>query len=278
MKAERTRGDEAIVIYADVLLIVNFFLTLLQLALTAKLIKHTLRTWRLVLASAAGALYALIIFADTLPEAVLALTRVLSAAVIVLLAFRFYRVRSFLAAWGIFVGTGFVFLGAAVGAVLLFHPDGIILHNSAVYFDISARALLGCALAAYLLSCGAVRLYNRHVAKNEIYTLTAYKGGESVTFLAFADTGNRLREPFSGAPVIVCGSEAVREFAAGFEKRLIPASTVSGTAMLEAFKPDLLVIRTAAGEEKLDNVYIACTDEMENERYGAVFNPEILSV
>ena len=273
-----TAGGDSIVIYVDVLFIINFFITFLLLEVTARLTKRGAKTARLVLASAAGGAYSLIILADKLPAAVSFLSKLTAAVVMLLIAFKFYRLKSFFITLVVFLFANFLFLGIIIGLYFIFRSELIAVNNSVVYFDIGARGLLGCAFIAYLLSCLIVRLYNRRVSSNEIYTITAVKNGKSITLFAFADTGNRLREPFSNAPVIVAEGNRVSEFSADFEKRLIPASTVSGRAFLEAFKPDELTIKTAKGEEKIDNVYIALWEDMKNEAYSAVFNPEILSL
>jgi len=233
---------------------------------------------RLVAASAAGGAYSFILLARHLPAAVSVLSKVLAAIAILLIAFRFYRVKHFLRSLLVFLFSNFVFLGVTVGSILLLHAERIRVNNGVAYFDIGARGLIGCALVAYGLSVIVIRLYNRHVAKSQLFWVTAEKDGNSVSFFAFADTGNRLREPFSGVPVIVADSETVLPLAPDGEKRIIPASTVGGRGYYEAFRPDRLRIRTDKGEEIVDNVYIALSDHLKAEDYSAVLNPEILSV
>ena len=54
-------------VYVDVLLVVNFFMTLLLLLLTAALTKQPGRTGRLCIAAMLGAAYSLILLAPKLP-------------------------------------------------------------------------------------------------------------------------------------------------------------------------------------------------------------------
>ena len=253
-------------------------MTFLLLAVTAKLTKRRAKTMRLVLASALGGGYSFLLLAPHLPAAVSVLSKVAAAAVILLTAFRFYRLKSFVRALFLFLFTNFVFLGITVGCILLLHADRIKVNNGVPYFAIGARGLLLCAVTAYALSLLVIRLYNRHTAKNELYWMTAEKDGKSVSFFAFADTGNRLREPFSDAPVIVVDGDKIKTLAAAGDRRLIPAATIGGTGCYEAFRPDRLVIKTAQGEEIVDNVYLALSDHLKTDAYAAVFNPEILSV
>ena len=56
-----------IVIYLDVLFIINFFITFLLLEITARLCKKEPRLFRLVLSAAFGGMYSMIILVDNLP-------------------------------------------------------------------------------------------------------------------------------------------------------------------------------------------------------------------
>ena len=260
------------------LFIINFFITFFLLQVTCRLTKREAKTDRLVLASAAGGLYSFILLAGRLPAAVSAASKLAAAVVILLLALRFYRVKSFLATLLIFLFVNFVFLGVTVGVYLLFRSEQIKVKNGVVYFDIGARGLLGCAFLAYLLSAVIVRIYNRRTAKNALFWVTVKKDSRSASFFAFADTGNRLREPFSGAPVMVADSEKAAPVAADCQTRMIPAATIGGTGCYQAFKPDCIIIKTDKGEETVDNVYVALSENMKADGYSAVFNPEILNV
>ncbi len=231
----------------------------------------------MIAASAVGGGYSMIILVD-LPPALSAVLKIAVGLLIVGLAFRFYRLKSFFIAAGIFVFSSFVFLGVTVGIYMLFKTEAIAVKNSTVYFDIGARGLLLCAFFAYAVSSLIVRLYNRSLAKGEMYMLKIENGGKSVSALALADTGNKLREPFSGKSVIVVKSDLVKDIFDRKSLRLIPAATVNSVSYLEAFKPDRVVVKNSNGEEVIDGAYVALSDEIKNGSCSAVINPEILSL
>ena len=201
-----------------------------------------------------------------------------AAAVIVLIAFKFYRLKSFLFTYLIFLFSSFVFLGIIIGLYLLFKSKLIAVNNSTVYFDIKARELLVCALFAYAVSSLVVRLYNRRVAKGELFMLEVFYGGKSISAFALSDTGNKLREPFSSGSVIILKSEVAGDLFKDAPFRLVPASTVNSSSYLKAYKPDKTVLKNSNGEEVLENVYIALSDNIKSENYSAIINPEVLSV
>ena len=259
------------------LFVINFFITFFLLEATAKITKRTPVIWRFILASTVGGAYSLIILA-TLPQFVSVLLKAVVAAVIILIAFSFLSVKSFAFTYALFFAANFVFLGVIYGIAVLLKTPYIQLSNGTVYVNISARGLVISAFFAYVISCAVLRVYNRRLAASEVYTLTVENGGESVKLYAFTDTGNRLREPFSDYPVIIADVDKVAPLATPEKTRIIPASTINRKSFLTSFKPDRVTIKTERGTEVVENVYIAMSDEVGNETFSAVINPEILSV
>lgn len=259
------------VIYADVLFVINFFITFLLLQLTERLVKRSERLWRMVLASFFGGIYSLIILVDGLEPAVSWLGRLAVALVIVLIAFRWHGAKALIKETAIFFLSNFILLGLIVGLWLLLKPAGVVINNSVVYFNVSAKALLLSALFAYVISVIALRIYNSKLAQNRLYDITVFDEGGKVRFFAFADSGNNLREPFSDYPVIVADQ-------ALFENpqctRVIPFSTISGEGFLHAFKPERVSVSASGSRYELTNVYIALSDNVRRGEYRGIINPQ----
>ena len=272
------QGGIFIVIYADVLFIVNFFITFLLLELTAKASKKCPKTVRLVISSFFGGAYSLIILIRSIPVIILALSKILIVLLMILISFGFSRVKSFASMIMIFLFCNFVFLGIISGIQLIFKSDRIRINNGEVYFDINARQLLLTALFAYILSIIIIRLYNNRLSAGEIYSIEIFNNSKSVSAFALSDTGNKLREPFSDSPVIIVKKSLANGLFDEENARLIPASTVNGSSFLEGYKPDYVLIKMPKGSEKIENVYIALSDEIDSKSFSAVLNPEILSV
>lgn len=261
------------VIYVDVLFVVNFFITYLLLLLTKLIAKENPKTIRLLIGAFIGGAYSLVILLDELNFLLTALGKILVSIVIVLSVFGFKRITVMLKNLVIFYISNMLLLGVILAVWLIFKPDGIAIHNDVVYFDIPARILLLSALAAYLIALLIVRIYNRTLGKNEIYSLTIYKGEEQIHMYAFADTGNKLKEPFSDYPVIVVDSSKISFDA----QRIIPFHSVGGEGALKAFKPDKVVISSGKKSFETDRVYIAAST-VDSKEFSAILNPEIINV
>lgn len=267
-----------IVIYVDVLFIINFFITFLILQVTSRFAKKEINVLRFVLASAFGGVYSFIIFIDSISPFFVELSKILAGMIIVAIAFKFYRVKNYFKVLLIFLFCNFVFLGIIIGIYFISKSQIIAINNSVIYFNISARGLLIAAFAAYIISCAIVKMYNRKLAKYEIYTLVISNNDKEVSLFAFADTGNKLREPFSDSPVIIADSKKVKPLIENSKTRLIPASTINRNSLLLAFKPEKIILKTAKGKEVIEDVYIALSDEIKSDSFSAILNPEILSV
>lgn len=268
----------SIVIYVDLLFVINFFVTFFLLLITSKISKKDYSVLRFILASALGGLYSLIILVDDMNELLLLGTKIAACLLIVFAAFKFTRLKNYCFTVLLFLAANFIVLGVVVGAYFLFGSERIAVHNSVIYFDIGARGIIISAFCAYVISCAAVRLYNRRLSSEELFTLVIENNGSSVTMFALSDTGNKLREPFSDSPVIVVDESLCRPLVDEKRVRAIPASTVNGGGILMAFKPDKIILKSSKGREVIENAYVALSDDIKDDKYSAVLNPEILSV
>lgn len=261
------------VIYVDVLFVINFFITFLLLLFTAKMAKREAKLVRILAGSAVGGAYSLVILLDELHFLVTFLGKAVAAFLIIFIAFGFKRFYIYIKAVAIFFFSNMLFFGVIISLWFAFRPEGVVVNNSTVYFDISAKILLFSALAAYLISTAVIKIYNKTISKKEIYSLTIIKNNQSVHLFAFLDSGNKLKEPFSGYPVIIA-DESKFDFEA---ERIIPFDTVGGEGMLRAFKPDKIILSAGAKSFETDRAYVALS-KVNSKDFSAILNPEILNI
>ncbi|MGN0521087.1 MAG: sigma-E processing peptidase SpoIIGA [Eubacterium sp.] len=261
------------IIYVDVLFVINFFITFLLLLFTGKMIKREVKIYRLLIGAALGGLYSLVILFDELNFLVSFFGKIAAALVIVFAAFGFKRLYLYIKAAAIFFFSNMLFLGIMLALWFAFKPQGITVKNNVVYFDISAKLLLISAALAYIISVAVVKIYNHTVAKKEIYSLTVFKNNRQIHMFAFLDSGNKLREPFSDYPVIIADKSKL-DFD---EERIIPYNTVGGEGVLKAFKPDKIILSSGKKKYETERVYIALST-VDSKDFSAILNPEILNI
>ena len=160
-----------IVIYVDVLLCINFFITFLILELTAKLAKKQTSLFRLIIGSC--------------------ISKLVSVLIIIAAAFHFYRLTQYIKTVLIYYFSSVIFLGITMLLCFTLKLKFIAVNNSVVYFNLSAPMLILSGILAYAVSGVVIKIYNRTLSKKDIYTLIIEQDGKSYSFCAFLDTGNR---------------------------------------------------------------------------------------
>lgn len=267
-----------IVIYVDVLLCINFFITFLILELTAKIAKKQTSLFRLIIGSCIGALYSLIIFVDKIPIILTELSKLVSVLIIIAASFHFYRLTQYIKTVLIYYFSSVIFLGITMLLCFTLKLKFIAVNNSVVYFNLSAPMLILSGILAYAVSGVVIKIYNRTLSKKDIYTLIIEQDGKSYSFCAFLDTGNRLREPFSNMPIIIVDSSKIDFIPKPEKSRFVPVTTVNGRSVLTAFKPDKIILKSSNSDEIIENAYIALSSDLCNKNFSAILNYDILSI
>lgn len=200
------------VIYIDVLVAINIFVTWLLLACSVFFSAVQVGRWRLLLASLAGGAGSLLIFLPPAPWWLLAAEKLLLSALIVFVGFGFGKWRRFLRCFAAFFGVSFAFAGVMLALWLTLKPGGMLYQNGAVYFDVSLLAFVIFACACYAIVRGLAALLRRRHPGANLCRATIQVPGRSVTLPALYDSGNKLADGFTGAPVAVAEYAALQSF------------------------------------------------------------------
>lgn len=239
------------VVYVDVLVALNIFVTYFLLLCTRGLLRKTVKRRRLALGAVLGGLYALIIFVPELSDILSVLLNIAACCLIVLAAIPVHTFREFLKAFGAFLVVNFAFAGLMLALWLSLHPKGMVYNNGAVYFNIDMKVLVLSTLACYGILSLAGFLLKRRTPDNKIYEIELCHNGKTVSAKALLDTGNALSDGFSDTPVLVAVPSVLKallgtdldslflikkdfETESSERIRLIPFSTVGDNGVLKA--------------------------------------------
>ncbi len=258
------------VIYADVLVVVNIYITYLLLKSTALLLKENPDKIRLFIASLLGGIYSLTVLLPEKFSVILAALRILAAGLFIIITFGFNSLKMFLRQSICFLLCSFIFAGLMFALWYFICPAGMYFNGSVVYFDIDILTLVVLTVVCY----GFLKLFDlifrTRAPVNTIYRLNAVVKGEEFELKSFLDTGNRLSDPFTGSPVIIANSSCFKNLFQGkeqsayfaeFKMHYIFCSTLGGKSMLPSFCPDDVHIKGAECDLHTDKIMIALTDE-----------------
>ncbi len=240
-------------VYADVLVIVNLYIDFFLLWCVRKFLGLKLRGWRLVPGALTGGFLSLTALLPGLAPWLSLALGLLTALAVSAAAFAPLPPAAFFKAVLCFWAFSLLLAGFFLFLLRFFAPRNIAVLGNVVYFDLSPLLLFLFTCGAYLVISLFQRLLPSHAQDLRCRWLTVENRGQRVRLYAKADTGNSLREPFSGLPVLVCQAESLKEAAppgllefsdgtgASFPVpgiRLIPFESVGGAGVLPAFRPE----------------------------------------
>jgi stage II sporulation protein GA (sporulation sigma-E factor processing peptidase) len=265
-------------VYIDVLMTVNFLINYFLLLACAKLISLSFKRSRVAVASALGAVYSLCVLLPEYPAALSLTVKLLMSVTIVLCAFGFGGIKRTIRNTLAFYIINFAFAGAMIAVWYFFAPQGLIIRNSIIYFNISPVLLIVLAAGCYAILTLIGRITGRRAPKELFCHITVQYRGISCGCNARVDTGNSLREPFSNYPVVVIEQNTIRRLIpteGDLNFRLVPFEAVGGSGVLKSFRPDRLTIHCADRIIQVSNVYIAVSQTRLGS-YEALLNPDLL--
>ncbi|MCI8623496.1 MAG: sigma-E processing peptidase SpoIIGA [Provencibacterium sp.] len=262
-----------LIVYVDVLIVLNFIVNYLLLAVSARLCAGSCARWRLALAALIGAAASLCLFLPPGPGWVNAAFKLGLSALLAAVAGSYRGWRGYLKRLFMLLAASFVFAGFMLFITLLSGGRAGIFQNGVYYFPISGTKLLVGCMAAYAGMTLYQKLFKRSMAAQESYRVFLSAQGKTVELWGEMDSQNRLIDLFSGTPVAVGPRallepilpEAVRSALAGDYTasaeaggvRMIPCTTVAGAGLLPAFRPERMLLENGPERIEVTDVYIA---------------------
>ena len=187
-------------VYVDSVFVLNALMDYLLVLCAARLAGIPLRRRRYLLAGLLGGAYAVAVFLPGL--GFLSATPVKLAAGI-LLALAAYGGEAKLLRLTLLLFAVSCAMAGCVLALGLVAGGGVPMVNGVFYTDVDAKVLLTAAAAAYLVLTVVFRAAAGKGVRGELVRVQVCLAGRTTAFTAFCDTGNALRDPVSGAPVLV---------------------------------------------------------------------------
>lgn len=260
-------------VYIDTLLCVNFFIDYIILYVVRKVLKINKKAIRLLPAAAFASVCTLGVFLPFYTMLFSVIYRIATALITILISFGKGSFKKILLRLLTFIGISISFSGLTALIWLLIKPNGIIIYNDVVYFDISPIMLIVCTLIAFISISIYERLKEKFKPNIKVHKVTVYSDNSEYCFSSMVDTGCNLKEPFSGLPVIVAEQELVSYKDIPKEKiRLVPFKTLSGEGVLKAFKPDKTLID---GKEVTRGCYIGISEQKLTNEIKSLMGSEI---
>lgn len=274
------------VIYADVLIVVNTIVDYFILLLSGAISRSTYKNFRLIVGAFLGGISSLYIFLPQQPILIELLYRTVTALIITFVSFGYKKIKNFIRATFAFIISSLVYGGSVMAIWLIFKTNSILINNSYVYFDISATYLIVCSIIIYLIITIINALVKREASTAERCVISLRFQDRRTNLIGIVDTGNSVNDVLGNAPVLFVSDETFTKlFGEKFEiskskhkerYRVIPCKTVNESSVLEGLRCDEAIIKTDHATYDFNNPILLknCADF--NDEFDAIINPEIL--
>ncbi len=271
------------VVYADVLVILNLYINYFLIRSTALFLRRNISKKRCVLAALIGGSGALVMLLPELPFFVIIAEKTALGALIVFAAFGRQKPADFAVCTLFFLVVSFGFAGIMMALWRFAAPYNMVFSNGVCTFDIPLAALFAFTAAAYCVVKLIRLLSDRKIRSVGISTVKIVKDDKQVSLRGLSDTGNSLCDIFSGKPVIICAADklanvvpqCVLDYFCGKAAegiRLIPCKTVTSESLIPVFRADSVTI-----DGKPTDAVIGVSKNSLGGDIDCIFDPKIIS-
>ncbi len=272
------------VIYADVLIVINIFITAVLLILTAKFNSMQNKSIRLIIGSVFGGLCSLIILLPSINRFFDILYKLISATVIVLIAFGYIKIKVFFRNIFVLFSLTYTFAGIIFSVWYFFKPQNILINNSTVYFDISVTYLIILTAVIYILITVISSFVKREAISAKKCKVSLYIDEKVLKLNAIIDTGNSLQDIFGKSETITISEKEIKKICGGrsilqkypIRYRILPCKTVTGENILEGIRCDFMEVMVDGEVLNFRNPIAVVSKSNFSEDFDAILNSEIL--
>lgn len=260
------------VIYADVLLAVNWWVDFLLLLAVRRFLGFGARPWRLIVGALLGGVFSFSLFLPPMAVWLSLMLKLAAAGLMILTAFGWRDRRRYLKALFLLFGLSAGLSGLCSALYYFAAPRDLVVFNGVVYYAVSPWLLLGLTVVCYGILWLFEVIARRRAPREMNFTVRVRHGERSVSLRCLYDSGNHLTEPFSGRAVIVAQRaalegllplpESVEDLPPHGQWRVVPFDTLGGGGLLPAFIPDSVVAVTSRGECSLGDCYVAVCERL----------------
>lgn len=191
-------------IYLDVILLENLCMNYIILFATGLIHRVKIKAWRLFVASLIGGIYSILSFAPVLEIYTNFLFKVILSVVMVYISFHPQNVKQLFKELIIFYLVSFAFGGCAFALLYFIKPQDILARNGVLTGTYPIKIALLGGIVGFVIVNIAFKVVKGKLSKKDMFcNVSIFINGKEKQIKAFIDTGNLLKDPISGIPVIV---------------------------------------------------------------------------
>lgn len=191
-------------IYIDVVIAENLIMNSIILYATGMITKAKINHIRILLGSLIGAIYSVFAYISTLQIYSNIIIKFILSIIIVYIAFNPQNTKTMGKNLLLFYLTSFVFGGAAFAFIYIIKPQEILMKNGLFLGTYPIKTVFLGAIIGFIIIITAFKIVKTKISKKDMFCeVIIILNKKEITLKTMIDTGNLLKEPITGNPVIV---------------------------------------------------------------------------
>lgn len=198
-------------IYLDIVLIENLCMNYIILFATGYLLKKKMNHIRLIISAIIGGIYSILAYIQILEIYSNIILKIILSIVMVYIAYKAEKIKSFAKELVFFYLTSFVFGGCAFALLYFVKPEEILMLNGTYVGTYPLKiAILGGIVGFTIISIAFHFAKAKFSPKDMYCSISIYFNKKQITTTALLDTGNMLKDPITRMPVIVVEKDVLK--------------------------------------------------------------------
>lgn len=231
-------------VYLDILFFLNFGFDFLLLMTVSLLLRRNTKLRRLLLGGILGGLSIFLLF-FSMNSIQLFLWKILISIIMILFSFGFrdfrYTLKNFLYLYSTSIVLGGILY--FLNITFSYKQEGLVFYHEGLSINVVVLFLLSPVIL-WLYIKQMIHLKNHYA---HYYEVEIHEGKNTYSFHGFLDTGNHLKDPYTGKPILLVHNKKLyNEIRAPI---LVPYETASGSSMLTCIKVSKIVIKGVGERE-----------------------------
>ena len=199
-------------VYLDIIFLENLCINCIILLATGLINKNPISIIRILLSSLIGSVYAVMVYLSLSEIFTNIILKILLSVCMVHIAYNPRNIKALLKQLVLFYLTSFTFGGVAFALLYFVKPQEILIKNGVLVGTYPIKIALTGVIVGFIIITVAFKNYKKKLSKKDMFcNITIEFKNKHKTIKAMIDTGNLLKEPLSGSPVVVVEKEELLE-------------------------------------------------------------------
>lgn len=195
-------------VYVDVVFMENLFMNYIILFATAVINKVEIKLIRILISSILGSIYSIVAYTNILSNFTGLIIKILLSVAMIYIAFYPDSLKRFMKQLLIFYLATFTFGGVAFALLYFIRPGEILIENGIYIGTYPIKIALLGGIVGFVIITIAFNIIKGKISKKDMFCdISIYINSKIKEMRAMIDTGNLLKEPITGMPVIIVEKE-----------------------------------------------------------------------